>query len=325
LPTWGEILDELRSQPQVQQGGQPDFDSVRRKYLTRLYQLTGRPVIIYYSDFLSGPGPGIDLGDMQAMMECCRGLGGHELDLIVHSPGGSAEATASMVRYLRRQFSEIRALVPLAAMSAATMWALAADRIVMGKHSQLGPIDPQMITAQGPVPTRAILDQFERASEECRQDPARLGAWMPILQQYGPALLEQCANAEDLARRLASDWLAAYMFSGRDDPRADAERAAAFFADHGRHQSHALGLDREQAREVGITVDDLEGNAELQDAVLSVHHAALHTLNSACVKLAENHLGRGVFKLQAQATVQLPVGLPPGQAPQPSVPPGPPA
>lgn len=69
---------------------------------------------------------------MQGMMEVCRGLTGPGLDLIVHSPGGSAEATASMVRYLRQKFTHIRVFVPLAAMSAATMWALSGDEIWMG-------------------------------------------------------------------------------------------------------------------------------------------------------------------------------------------------
>lgn len=312
MPSWGEILEELRGQPSVQQGGPPDFDSVRRKYLRQLHDATGRPVVIYYSDFLQGGGPGISLEDMQAMMECCMGVSGGRLDLLLHSPGGSAEATASVVRYLRRRFTDIRVFVPLAAMSAATMWALAANRVVMGKHSQLGPIDPQLVTPQGAVPARAIIEQFERAAKECSEDPSRLGAWIPILQQYGPALLEQCSNAEALARRLVGDWLAAYMFAERKDAAQAAEKAAGFFADYGQHRSHSLGIDRDQAREVGIVVDDLEKDAALQDAVLSVHHAAVHTLAGQCVKLVENHLGRGIFRLETHAVMQLPVQLSPG-------------
>jgi hypothetical protein len=325
LPSWGEILEELRAQPQVQAGGMPDFDSVRRRYLRQLHELTGRPAIIYYSDFLRGPGPGIDLSDMQGMMECCMGLGAGPLDLLIHSPGGSAEATASIVRYLRSKFYDVRVFIPLAAMSAATMWALSANRIVMGKHSQLGPIDPQLVTPQGAVPARAIIDQFERASEECSRDPTRLGAWMPILQQYGPALLELCANAEALARRLVEDWLARYMFAGRPDAGEAAANATEFFANYALHRSHSLGIDREHARDVGVFVDDLERDSRLQDAVLSVHHASLHTLSGPCVKLIENHEGRGVYELAQQAVVQLPLQVPvPAPAPPlpPPVPPG---
>ena len=81
--------------------------------------------------------------------------------------------------------------MPLAAMSAGTMWALAADEIIMGAHSQPGPIDPQIQHRPGErfTPARAQVEQFERAKEECTADPSLLPAWAPILQQYGPELL----------------------------------------------------------------------------------------------------------------------------------------
>jgi len=49
------------------------------------------------------------------MVEVCKDLNGPNLDIILHSPGGSPEATASLVRYLRTKFSHIRVFVPLAA------------------------------------------------------------------------------------------------------------------------------------------------------------------------------------------------------------------
>jgi len=235
VPSWGEILQELQATI-PQPGAPPDFDGVRRKYLTVLYEQTKRPTILYSTDWLGGgpPEAAITLEDMQAMMEACRDLDGPNLDLILHSPGGSAEATASIVRYLRRKFDHIRVFVPVAAMSAATMWALAGNEIVMGKHSQLGPIDPQLLTPQGAIPARAILDQFDRAKKECSENPAVLGAWLPILQQYGPALIEQCENAEKLAKRLTTDWLTAYMFANADDAQRKAERIVEFFVDPSR-------------------------------------------------------------------------------------------
>lgn len=316
MPTWGEILQELQTTI-PQPGAPPDFDGVRRKYLGQLHALTGRPVILYASDWLGGgpPQAAINLEDMQAMMEVCKGLPGPELDLILHSPGGSAEAAASIVRYLRTRYKHIRAYVPVAAISAATMWALACDEIVMGKHSQLGPIDPQLVTPQGSIPARAILDQFDRAKKECSENPALLGAWLPILQQYGPALIEQCENAEKLAKRLTTEWLVTYMFRGDKEAKKKADRIVAFFADHRMHQSHNLGISRAQALRRGVVVDNLERSQTLQDAVLSVHHAAIHTLNGPAVKIVENHLGRGFFKI-AQIQLQLPVALPVPAAPQ---------
>src|SRR5438445_7963904 len=106
MPTWGEILAQLQ-QTAAQPGAPWDFDTVRRSYLEDLSKYTGRNTIIYYSDWLRGAGPmsSIDLGDMQGMMEVCQGLEGPSLDILLHSPGGSAEATASIVTYLRQKFS----------------------------------------------------------------------------------------------------------------------------------------------------------------------------------------------------------------------------
>ena len=116
--------------------------------------------------------------------------------------------------------------MPLAAMAAATMWALAGNEIVMGAHSQLGPIDPQLVTPQGSIPARAVIEQFERAKRECAQDASLLGAWLPILQQYGPALIEQCEAAEELARRLVRERLRNYIFQRQ----ANAMQVARHFA-----------------------------------------------------------------------------------------------
>ncbi len=249
MPTWGDILEEFKQPDNRRADGSPDFDKVRRRYLEELNRLTGRPTIIYYTDWFGkgGPAASITLEDMQGMMEVCKDVSGPALDVLLHSPGGSPEAVASIVRYLRMKYSDIRVFVPLAAMSAATMWALAANEIVMGKHSQLGPIDPQMVSPTWTAPARAILKQFEQAKEECK-DPALLGAWVPILQQYGPALIQQCEAAEALALRLVQEWLQEWMLARRRNRAKKAEAIAHYFASYEEHRSHVLGISREQAR-----------------------------------------------------------------------------
>jgi len=322
MPSWGEVLAELQLSAQGR-GGNPDVDGVRRKYLSQMHALTGRDTILYATRWLDGsfPGTSITLEDMQGMMEVCRNLTGPSLDLILHSPGGSAEATNSIVRYLRHKFTDIRVFVPLAAMSAATMWALAGNSIVMGKHSQLGPIDPQLSTGQWQHPARALINQFEIIKQECSQDPSVLGAWLPILQQYGPAVLYECGVAEKLARRLVQEWLAAYMFANLPDAERDkqAERVATYFADYEEHQSHGLGIDRDQAKTQGVVIVDLEQDQALQDAVLSVYHAAIHTMTmGGALKIVENQLGRAFVK-SGMATITIPMQQMPGQV---SFPPG---
>ena len=177
MPIWSEILAELTPQGP---GTRPDFDGVRRKYLHELNIHTERDVILYASGWLQKPEVAPSLTsivdeDIHALMEVTAGLRGPAVDLILHSPGGSPEAAEAMVGYLRSRFVHVRVIVPQLAMSAATMVACAADEIVMGKHSFLGPTDPQLLLATPLgirlVPAQSVLDQFEKAQRECATPP----------------------------------------------------------------------------------------------------------------------------------------------------------
>jgi hypothetical protein len=324
MATWGQILNQLKERT-LTDGGTA-YDSVRREYLQGLYELTGRPVILYSSAWFESRDmpPGeiqVSLPDMQGFMEACSNIEGPNLDIILHSPGGSADAAESIVEYLRGRFNDIRVFIPIAAMSAATMMALSADQLVMGQHSQLGPIDPQFIirTPEGErtAPARAIINQFERAKAECVR-PENLAAWTPILRMYGPGLLTQCEASQNTAVNMVAGWLERYMLAG--NPTAAME-AAKWFADYEVFGTHGRRVGRDQARAQGLNVLDLEKDHQLQDAVLSVHHATMHTFaGTAAHKIIENHHGRAWVR--ASAAVQVPGGRIPTVPPSvPQVPP----
>lgn len=316
MPTWGDILLELQISAQ-QHNGQVDFDGIRRKYIAQLRNHTGRDTIIYYSDWLVGGGPltAITLEDMQAFMEVNKDLHGPGLDILLHTPGGSAEATHAVVNYLRQKFTDIRVFIPLAAMSAGTMLALAADEIVMGKHSQLGPIDPQIFVNGRYVPARAIVEQFEQAKAESKADPASLSAWYPILQQYGPGLLAECGDAEELSKRLVKEWLEHHMFGGDNEAPTKAAAVADYFGDYTIHRSHSLGIFRDVALSKGVKVASLEDDPTLQDLVLSVHHATMHTFAGPAVKIVENHLGKAFVKISQPIAMPQMIQVGPAQFP----------
>ena len=316
MPTWGEILRELNET--AAPDGTPDCDTVRRKYLKRLHSLTGRAAILYASAwFESRPIPPAELQiappDVGGLMEAVSNIRENELDLILHSPGGSAEAAETLVEYLRKRFDHIRVIVPVSAMSAATMIGLAADQLVMGQHSQLGPIDPQFIitTPEGPrsAPAKAILNQFELAKRECRS-PENLAAWMPILRTYAPGLLTQCEDSRQLASNMVAGWLERYMLSGQDNATGKSKEIAIWFANYESFRSHGRRVGRDQARQVGVQVVDLEDDQDLQDAVLSVHHATMHTFSlTPAVKIIENHRGRAWIR-HSVAGMPTPVSVP---------------
>ena len=73
-----------------------------------------------------------------------NGFNSKKVDVFIHSPRGSAEATKSLVSLLRENFNHIRFIVPNMAKSAATMMVLSGNEILMDDRSELGPIDPQI-------------------------------------------------------------------------------------------------------------------------------------------------------------------------------------
>lgn len=323
MPTWGEILTELKKVGE--QSKAPPFDIVRRKYLTSLRNETGRDTILYASKWTSPGASPHDITiveeDIQGFMEVIHGLSSQNLDLIIHSPGGSAEVTEALVSYIRTKFDNVRVIVPQAAMSAATMLACSANSIMLGKHSFLGPIDPQIIisTQLGTqyVPAQAILEQFDKAKEECI-DPKLLGCWLPILGQYGPALLIQCENALELSKKLVFEWLQRYMFSEQSNAIKKAKKIARYLSDHSEFKSHGRHISREKAIELELNIENMENNQKIQDLVLSVFHATTHTFTgTSAVKIIENHNGKAFIKSQQIIPVP-PVQVPPTSLPKPT-------
>ena len=148
MPNWNEVLREINAQQYEQQHNANALDIVRRKYLKSISEATGRNTIAYYSGFLQKPGleqTSINDDDKNGFMTVINKLDRNKgLDLILHTPGGDIAAAESIVDYIRRMFgNDVRAIVPQIAMSAGTMIACSCKYIIMGKESNLGPIDPQ--------------------------------------------------------------------------------------------------------------------------------------------------------------------------------------
>jgi ClpP class serine protease len=88
----------------------------------------------------------IDLEDAQtiiaAIKETPRDV---PIDLLLHTPGGLVLAAMQIARAVEAHPAKVTVYVPVYAMSGGTLIALAADEIVLGEFSVLGPIDPQIM------------------------------------------------------------------------------------------------------------------------------------------------------------------------------------
>jgi ATP-dependent protease ClpP protease subunit len=297
MPTWNDLLREIGAQPNA-------FDHVRRKYLAELSKKTERNLIVYYSGWLqkgnlSQHGFRFDIVDADKMgfMSAINGLDRSKgLDLILHTPGGSIGATESIVHYLKSMFgNDIRAIIPQIAMSAGTMIACSCKEIIMGKHSNLGPIDPQI----GGLPTHGIIEEFNTAKKEIASDPKTIPVWQTILSRYSPTLIGECEKAIKWSENMVSEWLKGNMFDGDADKDKKVKTILAELASHALTLSHDRHLSIDILKDkLGLKIVSLESDSILQDLVLSVHHACIITLTQTpAYKLIENQDGKAYIQL----------------------------
>ena len=298
MPTWNQLVNSLDSLP----SDKARNEFVRSESLKRLKDISrlrgNRHVIFYGSAFLQKPQAPADRlqithEDVNAFMSVMYGMTwSNNLTLLLHTPGGITNAAETLVAYLRSKFTDIEVIIPTYAMSAGTMISLAANRIVMGRQSQLGPIDLQFVMGQRSQSARAIVDQFEEAKKEILHNAAAAGVWFPILQTIGPALLQEARNALEYGERMVAQWLENYMFAGKPNAKQLAKNAAAHFNAAASHKSHGRRIDRDEAREQELNVEDLEASQELQEAVLTFYHLSTIAIEKGlATKIVHSDLG----------------------------------
>lgn len=96
------------------------------------------------------------------------------------------------------------------------------------------------------------------------------------------------------------------MFAGQEDAKAKSENIVAKLTDYSGNKTHLRHIHYEECRDMGLAVERLEDDPQLQDLVLTVHHSYMHSLmNTPSYKMIENHLGTALVKQQAQVVQQV--------------------
>jgi ClpP class serine protease len=162
------------------------------------------------------------------------------LDIVLHTPGGLVLAALQIARAIRAHKAKVTVFVPHYAMSGGTLIALAADEIVMCRHSVLGPIDPQI----GQSPAASLLKVVE-------QKPiAEIDDQTLVLADVGRKAIAQVRAA---ARELLTDKMPG------DKADAIAEKLSTG------HWTHDYPISAAEAKDLGLPV-----STDMPDAVLEL-------------------------------------------------------
>ena len=152
----------------------------------------------------------IDDSDADMLEETLSGTDlNKDLVLLLNSPGGDALAAERIVN-ICRTFSKngFSVIVPKMAKSAATMVCLGADKIIMSKTSELGPIDPQIVIYENGEPTRSqaaheILESYNDLMNKASAAKGRIEPYLQQLARFDARDIRRIKSAQDLSEKLA--------------------------------------------------------------------------------------------------------------------------
>ncbi len=186
-----------------------------------------------------------------------------------------ALAAWKLMSILRERFEKVHVLVPYMAFSAATLFALGADEIVMHPYASLGPIDPQITILQPNVGYRGFayedVGAFLRflANDVKISEQVHISAIIKSLfSAVDPIDVGGAKRASELSSAVGERLLLFHMTDVEDKPKAKeiAENLnKSFFA-------HGDAVSRSRARELNLRIADEDKQLEklVWDAYLKI-------------------------------------------------------
>lgn len=148
----------------------------------------------------------------------------HDLDLIIDSGGGDIGMAVKIAEICEHYSHKFTVIVPFLAKSAATIIALSADDLILGKVGELGPIDPQVKhpTLDLYFPASSIKNALEflessndpdiRITMADKLDPLLIGAYIRSLdesKQYlsEVSIIKNSDNSEEIIQAFTEKYM----------------------------------------------------------------------------------------------------------------------
>ena len=138
------------------------------------------------------------------------------LSVLLETGGGHIEVVERIYGVFRKHYRTVSFIVPDYAYSAGTVLVLSGDEIYMDYYSILGPIDPQIQSADGRfVPGLGYLQKYEELTKKINeaQDPTKVRAELSyLLAKFDPAELFLLEQARNHSISLLKAWLPRHKF-----------------------------------------------------------------------------------------------------------------
>lgn len=214
------------------------------------------PLITYWN----GPNSSICANDVTGLYSVLRTKGKvNRLSLFVKSDGGSGQASLRMVNLLRQFTERLTVLAPLECVSAATMLALGADRILMGPLAHLSAVDTSLTHDLSPIDrdndrVSVSSDELGRVVRLWQKQSKKQNASNPyehLFSHVHPLVIGAVDRSSALSTKLCVEILSYHM---KDMRKA---RKISNILNSG-YPSHSYPITLREARRIGLHAERLD-------------------------------------------------------------------
>lgn len=155
----------------------------------------------------------------------------------------------------------------------------------------------------GGVSCAGVLKEFSTALESVDRNPSSASVWASIIGKYHPTFLGDCENAIRWSKTIVTEWLESNMLMRAKNKEEKAGKIVNALSDHDGTFAHNRHIHMDELKCLGVKVvplesfekHEIEGCKDLQDCLLTLHHAYMQTLGTCGIlKILENQNGNSM-------------------------------
>lgn len=298
--------------------GRSGMDLKKRiEHYEALEQYRGKPLIVYATSTRTGVGAQMAGDAVREFIDQIEEIdpGKKDIDILIHSTGGDPLAAWKLMSLIRERFETVSVLVPYMAFSAATLFALGANEIVMHPNASLGPIDPQITVKLPDGKTRSFAYEdvasflrFLYEEVKITDQPHTASVVDRLFSAVDPLVVGAARRASELSSSVGERLLSMHM-TGVDGQQMAKKIATdlnkSFFA-------HADAVSLTRARELKLQIAD--DDPKLHELIWKAYLAVEEHME---FRKPFSPLHAYLSDPEAKASLQplAPLGLPPNAPP----------
>ncbi len=181
------------------------------------------------------------------------------IHVILQSNGGYPDAAYKYSTMFKAMFPKsFNVIVPMAARSAATMFVLGADQLILGPSSEIGPVDPLMQsygTTNCLIPAKDFLNSMSDLINKCAEetDPNKRKTYMARLRRMDPVFAKNCEESIRSATIISHELLRNGLMRGSSDGQIKDAIRELIAGD--RYVRHSNIITPKAAKDIGLNTE----------------------------------------------------------------------